>query len=115
MLLGAILPMKIPKKPPLWSRWLHRSSRILFILVCLSIYLMGLTVFSSQALALTRSMPGGRVSDPVVRQVDIARPAIVRIITTINAKLTVRFTSNSAPVTFPQHDDHYPLRLGGSG
>ena len=36
--------------------------------------------------------PGGNVADPVVRAVDIAKPAVVRIITTIPGHLTVHFS-----------------------
>lgn len=60
-------------------------------------------------------IPGGNVNDPVVRAVDIAKPAVVRIITFIDGKLTVRF-SNGQDVTFPQNDPRgYPLVLSGSG
>ena len=47
------------------------------------------------------SIPGGNVSDQVVRAVDIARPAIVRIITSISGHLDVQFPSGQT-VTFPQ-------------
>ncbi|HEY1348728.1 MAG TPA: serine protease [Ktedonobacteraceae bacterium] len=68
-----------------------------------------------QALATPLSMPGGNVSDPVVRQVDIARPAVVRIITRIDGQLTVRFTSSSPTVTFPLDGSSYLIELSGSG
>jgi len=50
-----------------------------------------------------------------VRLVDIAKPAIVRIITIIDGHLTVHF-SNGQIVTFPQTDPNgYPLGLSGTG
>lgn len=107
--------MHFLKQTPVSSRWLSRSPSFLFILGCVCAYLWGQVIFIPQAQAITRGAPGGRVSDPVVRQVDIARPAIVRIITTIDAHLSVRFASNSAPVAFPRDHDHYSLRLSGSG
>ncbi|HEY3991702.1 MAG TPA: trypsin-like peptidase domain-containing protein [Ktedonobacteraceae bacterium] len=63
------------------------------------------------------SGPGGNVSDPVVRAVDIAKPAVVRILTQVNAQLTV--TINGKGVTFPltpqQGVNGYPLLLTGTG
>lgn len=59
--------------------------------------------------------PGGNVADPVVRQVDIARPAVVRIITRIDGQLSVRFTSTAPAVTFPLDGSSYPIELSGSG
>jgi len=58
--------------------------------------------------------PGGNVTDPVVRAVDIAEPAVVRIITTVGGHITVHFSSTSN-VTFPQSGSGYPLLLSGSG
>src|SRR5712692_3370924 len=58
--------------------------------------------------------PGGNVSDPVVRAVDIAEPAVVRIITSLNGHLTVHFSASKS-VTFPQGSNGYPLQLSGSG
>lgn len=60
-------------------------------------------------------MPGGNVADPAVRQVDIARPAVVRIITRIDGRLSVRFTSTTSAVTFPLDGSSYTLELSGSG
>ena len=58
--------------------------------------------------------PGGNVTDPVVRAVDIAQPAVVRIITNIDGTLIVHFTSGD--VTFPRNGGPgYPLGLSGSG
>jgi len=81
-------------------------------IVCLT--LLGLAGYSPVAYA--DGIPGGNVSDPVVRAVDIAKPAVVRIITTLNAQLIVHFTSPTAKdVTFPQNSNGYPIALSGSG
>ncbi|HKF39054.1 MAG TPA: S1C family serine protease [Ktedonobacteraceae bacterium] len=58
--------------------------------------------------------PGGNVSDPVIRAVDIAKPAVVRIITVLNGQLTVHFSPTQS-VTFPQGGNGYPIGLSGSG
>jgi len=79
--------------------------------VCLSI--IG-TVISTTATTYAAGRPGGNVTDPVVRAVDIAEPAVVRIITTVGGHLTVHFSSTSN-VTFPQSGSGYPLLLSGSG
>ena len=79
--------------------------------VCLSI--IG-TVISTTTTTYAAGRPGGNVTDPVVRAVDIAEPAVVRIITTVGGHLTVHFSSTSN-VTFPQGGSGYPLLLSGSG
>jgi len=58
--------------------------------------------------------PGGTVSDPVVRAVDIAKPAVVRIITNLSGQLTVHFSPTQS-VIFPQNSNGYPIGLSGSG
>jgi len=79
-------------------------------------YLVSLAAYAPQASAATLTgMPGGHISDPIVRQVDIARPAVVRIITKLNGQLAVRFTPTSQAVTFPQGGGSYPIELSGSG
>ncbi|GCE18749.1 trypsin-like peptidase domain-containing protein [Dictyobacter kobayashii] len=61
------------------------------------------------------SMPGGTVSDPTVRAVDIAQPAVVRIITAIPGQLSVHFPP-STDVTFPQQNNGtYEIDLSGTG
>ncbi len=66
------------------------------------------------AAAYTNDIPGGNIADPVVRAVDIAQPAVVRIITQVNGTLTVQFSSGA--VTFPRTGNGgYPLTLSGSG
>ena len=66
-------------------------------------------------LAQADGTPGGNVSDPVVRSVDVARPAVVRILTQTAGRLTVNFSNNSS-VTFPQNfNQAYQELLSGSG
>ncbi len=60
------------------------------------------------------SMPGGDVTDPVVRAVDVAKPAVLRIITPISGHLDVQFSSGT--VTFPQGNGKtYQEQLSGTG
>jgi S1-C subfamily serine protease len=67
------------------------------------------------AYAAGASSPGGNVSDPAVRAVDIARPAVVRIYTAISGQLTVNFSANNS-VTFPQGSNKpYQGFVSGSG
>lgn len=78
------------------------------------ILLMSLLIGGGIASAHTYDIPGGNVADPVVRAVDIAQPAVVRIITQVDGKLIVHFTSGD--VTFPQDGSNgYPLATSGSG
>lgn len=107
--------MQSLRKPPFFSGWPSRHPRLLIILGFAYTYLMSGMILVPQASATSLSMPGGNVSDPVVRQVDIARPAVVRIITRIDGRLTVRFTSSSSAVTFPLDGSSYPIELSGSG
>ncbi len=88
------------------------TSLVMVGIVCLT--LLGLAGYAPVAHA--DGIPGGNVSDPVVRAVDIAKPAVVRIITTLNGQLVVHFTSPTArDVTFPQNNNGYPITLSGSG
>ncbi len=71
---------------------------------------------AAQVFAATpTSAPGGQVANPVVRQVDIARPAVVRIITRLGGHLTVQFAPTTQSATFPLSGGSYPLELSGSG
>jgi serine protease Do len=61
------------------------------------------------------SIPGGNVSDPTVRAVDIAKPAVVRIWTDVPGHLTVHFPPTT-DVSFPQKsNDNYPLAFTDTG
>src|SRR6266581_4333093 len=94
------------------SAWRYRLSRIAVVvgIVCLTILVMA----GSAPAAYADGMPGGNVSDPVVRAVDIAKPAVVRIITFLNGHLTVHFSATQ-DVTFPQGGNGYDIVLSGSG
>lgn len=77
-----------------------------------------LEMVAGLAPAAYASGPGGNVSDPVVKAVDIAKPAVVRILTQVVGHLTVAFP-NSKGVTFPQTPQQgvngYPLTSSGTG
>lgn len=79
--------------------------------------------FGNTATTYAESRPGGNVTDSVVRAVDIAKPSVVRIITTVPGHLIVRFPQGG-DVTFPQPNSQsknlingnaYALQLSGSG
>src|SRR5437868_8392326 len=86
--------------------------RVLLVIGFACLFVISTTVAASTTYASGR--PGGNVTDPVVRAVDIAEPAVVRIITTLGAHLTVHFSQGN--VTFPQGTGNsYPVQLSGSG
>lgn len=90
----------------------HKSQRFFLLVGMLGVLLAA--VFLRAGTAYAASMPGGNVADPVVRAVDIAKPAIVRIITSISGHLDVQF--NSGTVTFPQANGKtYQEDLSGTG
>lgn len=60
------------------------------------------------------AVPGGNIADPTVRAVDLNRPAVVRIVTSIEAHLTVHF-SPSQSETFPEDGTAYTLQTTGTG
>src|SRR5215471_9493001 len=95
------------------KRWYQLLSALVLVgIICFT--LLGVAGNSPKAYA--DGIPGGNVSDPVVRAVDIAKPAVVRIITMMNGQLIVHFTSPTAKnVTFPQNSNGYPIALSGSG
>lgn len=81
---------------------------------------LGMTFFSIigfigiTPVAQASELPGGNVTDPVVRAVDMAKPAVVRIFTTINGRLTVHFSPKQS-VTFPLDGKSYSVVATGSG
>ncbi|HEV2660377.1 MAG TPA: serine protease, partial [Ktedonobacteraceae bacterium] len=90
----------------------HKSQRFFLLVGMLGVLLAAL--FLRAGTAYAASMPGGNVADPVVRAVDIAKPAIVRIITSISGHLDVQF--NSGTVTFPLGNGKtYQEELSGTG
>ncbi|GCE10684.1 S1 family peptidase [Tengunoibacter tsumagoiensis] len=71
--------------------------------------------FSSSQPVFADTMPGGNVADPAVRAVDLAQPAVVRIITAIPAHLKVHFPPTT-DVTFPTTSGaSYQLQSYGTG
>src|SRR6266699_2262467 len=95
------------------KRWYQLLSVLVMLgTVCLT--LLGVAGNSPKAYA--DGIPGGNVSDPVVRAVDLAKPGVVRIITMLNGQLTVHFASPAnRDVTFPQGNSGYQIVLSGSG
>lgn len=99
-------------------RTLGSYTRRIHILLALSIaclFIVSMLVNATPTLA--NGIPGGNVQDPVVRAVDIAKPAVVRIFTLISSQLVVHFSTGD--VTFPQPGSSsgstYSLGLSGSG
>src|SRR4249919_2373744 len=94
-------------------RWFQLSCIVLMVGI---VYLTLLGLTGNTPSAYADSIPGGNVSDPVVRAVDIAKPAVVRIITMLNGQLIVHFSSPAIQdVTFPQGSSGYQIALSGSG
>jgi len=99
---------------------LPRAHRLPYILITLgTLCTFFFTTVGSIQTAYADGIPGGNIADPIVRAVDIAKPAVVRIITTVGSRLTVHF-SPTTDVTFPlvadqQGNRNYPLTLSGSG
>ncbi len=98
-----------------WGQNIYRLcllGMVCFALVCMEGMIAGVPT------AHADGVPGGNISDPVVRAVDIAKPAIVRIITEELGILTVTF-SNNKTVTFPQTPQNgvngYALAFSGTG
>lgn len=85
-------------------------------MLCLALMCLGGGVSAPTAHA--DGVPGGNIADPGVRAVDIAKPAVVRIITIVVGQLSVTFP-NGQRVTFPttpqQGINGYPLVLSGTG
>lgn len=61
----------------------------------------------------TERAPGGRLSDPVVRAVDLAAPAVVRISTVYDSRITLNVCG--ATVTLPHGASGYTEGVLGSG
>src|SRR5260370_7280741 len=96
--------------PPQRQRWLLRAVLALGIVFFYMISTVGNTPVTH-----ARGIPGGNVADPLVRAVDIAKPAVVRIFTQFNnAQLSVHFSLTQS-VTFPRSGSGYILTLSGSG
>jgi S1-C subfamily serine protease len=91
---------------------LHRSRSFFLLVGMLGVLLAALFLHTGTTYAA--SIPGGDVTDPVVRAVDVAKPAVLRIITSISGHLDVQFSSGT--VTFPQGNGRdYQEQLSGTG
>jgi serine protease Do len=99
------------KTSVLAKRW-HWLLRSMIVLVMIALYMIAMA--GSVPVTHADGIPGGNVADPVVRAVDIAKPAVVRIFTSLGGHLTVHFSATQN-VTFPQGGGVYPLTLSGSG
>ncbi len=100
------------------DKWRHKLYKVyLSGIVCLVLVSIGIMVGGTSAV-YADGVPGGNISDPGVRAVDIAKPAVVRIITQVVGQLTVNF-SNGQNVTFPLTPQNglngYPLDASGTG
>ena len=84
------------------------------IVSCILMLIFIVNKFAFPAQASASGVPGGNIHDNVVRNIDIDKPAIVRILTTLNGTLTVHFT-NQTSATFPLSGGRYKLELSGSG
>ncbi|HEU5379187.1 MAG TPA: trypsin-like peptidase domain-containing protein [Ktedonobacteraceae bacterium] len=100
------------------EKWKHRlSTACLLGMLCLA--LVGMQgMISGVPAVYADGVPGGNIADPVVRAVDIAKPAVVRIITIVIGQLNVTFP-NGQSVSFPTTPQNgangYPLALSGAG
>ncbi len=86
--------------------------RIMIILGMMALYMI--SIAGGTPVAHADGIPGGNVADPVVRAVDIAKPAVVRIFTSLGGHLTVHFSATQN-VSFPQGGGAYSMTLSGSG
>ena len=103
---------KLPALSAIPTRQPRRILRIVLIasLLCL---LATLSIAAGATQTARADGPGGNVSNPTIRAVDIAEPAVVRMITTVGGHLTVQLSSGN--VTFPTNNSAYPLTLSGTG
>lgn len=92
------------------QKWL--PGRVL-LLTSLLLSTLLFTLVSNIQTTEAATIPGGNVSDPVVRAVDIAEPAVVRILTNTSGHLIVQFPTGN--VSFPQQGGGYQATLSGSG
>jgi len=86
--------------------------RVMIILGMMALYMI--SIAGGTPVAHADGIPGGNVADPVVRAVDVAKPAVVRIFTSLGGHLTVHFSATQN-VSFPQGGGAYPVTLSGSG
>ena len=97
-----------------YNKWRHKFYRV--CLLCLALLCLGMVVVAAPM--AYADGPGGNVADPAVRAVDVAEPAVVRIITQGVAQLAVNFPGGQR-VTFPRTPQNgangYPFQTSGTG
>src|SRR5437899_10610774 len=86
----------------------YQLSRIVVVVGMICLALLGLAGITRAAYA--DGIPGGNVSDPVVRAVDIAKPFLLRVITTLIGILTIHFPVSQV-LTFPKGIYLYPYGI----
>jgi len=95
------------------KRWLSPMLTVVGMICVCMVAIFG--TGSSAYAASNDPIPGGNVADPVVRSVDIAKPAVVRIITVATGHLAVNFSPNNT-VLFPQGTGKaYDMQFSGTG
>src|SRR5260370_25604899 len=82
--------------------------KLVAILGMMALYMI--SIAGGTPVAPADGIPGGNVADPVVRAVDIAKPAVVRIFTSLVGHLTVHFSATQN-VYLPQGTDASSLTL----
>lgn len=87
---------------------------LLFCGLLLALISMLSSTLSGTVYARAGEAPGGNITDPRIRNVDLALPSVVRIFTAINGQLKAHISSTD--VTFPQQNSQtYTLRVTGTG
>jgi len=100
------------------GKWRHKLYTVCLLgMLCLALA-CGVGLVGKAPAAYADSEPGGNVSDPSVRAVDIAEPAVVRIISQLVGQLTVTFSTGKS-VTFPltpqDGENGYVWDISGTG
>ncbi|GAC1362873.1 MAG: hypothetical protein PVSMB5_08170 [Ktedonobacteraceae bacterium] len=91
-----------------------RARHHTLVLICIFSFFSSI-LFLHAAPVHAAAVPGGNIVDANVRAVDLVKPAVVRIITTIGGRISVRFPAANAPVTFPLNGGNYDVKISGSG
>ncbi len=109
--LVSVIAYSRPKVPVVYT--LYTLATILLIY---TFSFFGILPFGGVTTAHAAAIPGGNITNAQVRAVDLAKPAVVRIITTVGGNISVRFpTAANATVTFPQAGGNYDMKISGSG
>src|SRR5579872_2417201 len=96
------------------SKKRHAAARTAFIAarlggaICVALLALALPLLTAQTVGAAGRPPGGRLNDPVVRKVDIASPAVVRILLLFNVKITLTLCGQD--ITLP-----HTYQTGGLG